>query len=372
MPPNGGLIVNERSALGLSAVWRAVALISGTVAALPVKTYRKDSNGIKTPVPSLLDNPSGVGVGNGQTSYEWSETVLLHLLLHGNAYLLHLRNQAGVIIGLLPLHPLGVSIEEDSAAPERKVFVVALDDGKTVRLTTHELTHIPALSTDGIRGLSPIKVARESLTTSLAGEKLAETLFNSGALVSGMVTPEDDLPAEEARQIQEDINLKMHGVQNANTIRVVNRRLKFSSFSLSAEDAQFLQSRSFQVEEVARWFGTPPHLLMQTEKQTSWGTGIEEQHRALGRHTLSPWANRIEQRLSRLVPRGQFVEYDFAGLERPNLQDELTLLMDQVNNGFLTLNEARAVRNLPPVEGGDALRLPTYSAVEDTNDNDDA
>ena len=118
---------------------------------------------------------------------------------------------------------------------------------------------------------------------------------------------------------------------------------------MTAADAQFLESRAFQIEEVARWFGVPPHLLMQTDKQTSWGTGVEEQNNGLSRFTIHPWTTRIEQALSRLLPSTQWVEFDFASLERPTPEDEINLIIAQVNAGILTVDEARALRNLPPL-----------------------
>jgi HK97 family phage portal protein len=118
---------------------------------------------------------------------------------------------------------------------------------------------------------------------------------------------------------------------------------------MTATDAQFLQSRQFQIEEISRWTGVPPHLLMQTEKQTSWGTGVEEQNRALGRTVLLPWAQRVEHRASRLLAVPRWVEFEFAGLERPSPDREIELLLAQVAGGLLTVNEARAYRNLPPL-----------------------
>jgi HK97 family phage portal protein len=154
------------------------------------------------------------------------------------------------------------------------------------------------------------------------------------------------------------LNAKLTGVENAGAIAVINRKLKFTPWTLSNEDAQFLQSRQFQIEEIARWFGIPPFELMQTDKQTSWGTGIEAQQRGLARTVLSPWANRLEQRLSRLLPKNQFAEFEFAALERGNPADEIRLLIEQVNAGLLTKNEARAIRNLPPLPEGPAPTEP--------------
>lgn len=348
-----GVEVGEGTALGLSAVYRAVSLISGTIATLPMRTMRDTGDGMRQRVSSFLDNPGGP---MGPTSYEWTETVLLHLLLHGNAFLAHVYGGAGQILALTPLHPLCVTVDADKDVPGGKRFTANLDDGTRQEYDARTLTHIPALCLDGLRGLSPIAVARNSLGTAVAGDRAAANMFSNGLMISGLVTPEEDMEEADAKVAKESLNRFAGGWENAGGIAVVNRRLKFTPWTMSAEDAQFLQSRQFQIEEIARWYGVPPHLLMQTEKQTSWGTGVEVQNRGLARFSLHPWTARIEQRLSRLLPNPRFVEFDFAGLERPTPEQEIDLLIKQVQAGLLTLDEARAIRNLPPLEQSDPAR----------------
>lgn len=355
-----GVSVGENSALALSAVYRAVSLISGTLAGLTLRTLRVADDGSRVRVGSFLDDPNAPA----QTAYEWMETICLHLLLHGNAFLAHVYNGAGALAGLTPVHPLAVSVDwektGDGKLTGRKRFDATLSDGQRISFTEDEMTHIPALSLDGLRGLSPIALARNSLSTAVAADRAAAKLFADGALVSGLVTPEEDLAPGEAQKIMDQLNSKVAGWENAAKIAVINRKLKFSPWMLSAVDAQFLESRQFQVEEIARWYGVPPHLLMQTEKQTSWGTGVAEQNRGLARFTLAPWAHRIERRLSRLLPGPRFCEFDFASLERPTPEQEIDLLIQQVNAGLMTVNEARKIRNMPPIDGGDKLRVAPW------------
>jgi HK97 family phage portal protein len=360
-PNYSGVEVNEQSALTLSAVFRAVALISGTVASLPMRTIRDHSAG-RMQIQSFLDDPGG---RYGPTPFSWKETTLLHLTLHGDAFLAHVFNAAGARVALEAIHPLAVGVRwatrqerESGEVVGPKVFTATLCDGTTMRFDARTMTQIMYLSLDGLRGLSPIAIARNSLGTAIAGDRAAAKLFSDGALMSGLVTPvDDDLDGDEANKIQEEINRNAGGWENAAKLSVINRRLQFVPWTINAEDLQFLQSRQFQIEEIARWFGVPPHLLMQTEKQTSWGQGVESQNRAMGRTVLLPWTLRIEEALSRLLPRPQWIEFDFAGLERPTPEAEIGLLVQQVNAGLLTINEARRHRNLPPVAGGDELRI---------------
>ncbi|TFV61403.1 phage portal protein [Mycobacterium sp. PS03-16] len=343
-----GQSVGEQSVLGLAAVYRAVSLIAGTIASLPMRTIVTNADGSTTRARSFLDTPGGP---TGPTAFEWKESVLVHLLLHGNAYCAHIYGGAGQIVGLLPIHPSAVSVEIDERTGTR-FYTVALSDGTRRLLDATQLTHIPALSTDGVVGLSPIAVARNMFGTSLAGERAAARMFSNGAMVSGIVTPEEDLTADEATTIKNDLRNRLQGTANAGDIAVINRKLKFTQWSMNAEDAQFLQSRAFQVEEIARIYGVPPHLLMQTEKQTSWGTGVSEQNRGFARYTLEPWTTRVQERLSRLLTGNRKVEFDYSAFVQPSPEIEIPLLIQQVESGLLTVNEARKIRNLPPLPGG--------------------
>jgi HK97 family phage portal protein len=363
-----GVTIGETSALGLSAVWRAVNLIAGTLASLPLRTLRDTGDGMKQRMTSFLDDPGGP---DGPTPFAWKETIFTHALLHGDAFLAHVFNGAGAIAALIPIHPLAVSVRwvraDETPRPGGKVYTASLADGTRQEFDASTMTQVSGLTLDGLRGVSVVSYARSSLGTAVAADRAAAKLFGSGALISGMVTPEEDLDEDEAKQIKAGLNRGIAGWENAAEIAVINRKLKFTPWQMNAEDAQFLQSRVFQVEEIARWFGIPPHLLGQTEKVTSWGAGIEVQNRGLARTVLMPWARRFEERLSRLLPAPRFVEFDFAGLERPTPEQEIDLLIKQVESGLLTLNEARAIRNMPPVAGGDVAQgtTPPAAAVEE-------
>lgn len=367
-PNYSGVNVGEATALSISAVWRACSLISGTIASLPMRTIR-EVDGTRTVVSSFLDDPGGP---NGPTPFEWRETVLLHLLLHGNAFLAHVFNGAGTLAALVPVHPLAVTVEWERDAQGlltgRKLFKANLNDGRPYTFTHETMTHIPAQCTDGLRGLSPIEVARNSLGTAIAGERAAAKMFSNGALHAGMVTSDEDVDEEEAEAIRSALERRVSGWENAGEIAFINRKLTFSPWTMSMEDAQFLQSRQFQIEEIARWYGIPPYELMQTEKQTSWGTGIEAQQRGLARQVLGPWTNRLEQRLSRLLATPRFIRFDFAGLERPTPEQEIALLIQQVGAGLITVNEARKIRGMDPITGGDELRNPSGNQPNPLND----
>lgn len=350
-----GVTVTESTALTLSPVWRAVSLIAQTLASCEVNSVQKFNDGTFEKVDSWVDDPAG---GSGATRFEFWETVTVHLLLHGNAYLMHVYSENGTFMGLYPVHPLGVTVDVED---NQKRYKITLSDGSFKYYNDATMTHIPALSLDGIMGVSPIQTARNSLGVAVAGERAAAKMFSNGSMIQGMVTPEEDVTPEEAQQIKESIDLKMQGWDNAGDIPVINRKLKFTPWSMSNADAEFLSSRMFQVEEIARWFGVPPHLLMQTEKQTSWGSGVAEQNRGLSRTVLGPWARRIEDRVTKLLPAGQTLVFDFAPLERPNPEQETELILRQIQGGLLTPNEGRAMLNRPSAPNGDQLFMPAGS-----------
>lgn len=367
-----GVAVNESSALALSAVYRAVALISGTLGTLPMPTYRQVDVDVRERVASFLDDPGGTDEID-LTPFEWKQTVLLHLTLNADSFLVHQFNGAGAVVGLLPVHPLGVSVRwrrpDETQFVGRKVYRITFAEGQGMapgafrEFDRTGLTQVSWMSLDGLRGCSPIAYGANSIGTAIAGDRAAAKMFGSGAMLSGVMTPEEDVDEDEAKAIKAGIERNAAGWENAAEIAVINRRMKFTPWQMNAVDAQFLESRQFSVEEVSRWFGVPPHLLMQMDKQTSWGSGVEVQNRAMARTVLAPWATLVEQRLSRLLSSPRSVAFDFAALERPTPEAEVDLLIKQVEAGLITIDEARHARGLPPLPA--PAVAPAPAAVEE-------
>ncbi|BBY82285.1 phage portal protein [Mycolicibacterium pulveris] len=342
-PSLAGVSVNDRSALGLSAVYRCVSLISGSIASLPLRTVVTNPDGTTQRATSWLDDPAGP---DGVTGFEWVEFLMVSLLLHGNAYFFQQRGGALQLLGLQPIPPQCVGVEVKNG---RKLYRVQLDNGQTQQFSDREIVHIPGISLDGCTGVSPIQIAKNSLGQAIATERSATRLFQNGLLASAIVTPEDTLTEDEATAVKEALDRKSGGETNAGGISVINRKLKVTPWSIDPEAAQFLESRAFAVDEVSRWFGIPPHLLGQTEKQTSFGAGLSEQNRGYAKYTLEPWTRRIEARLTRLLPEGRKAEFDFRSLVSPDPETEINLLIKQTDAGLLTKAEARAILNRPPL-----------------------
>lgn len=373
---DAGVEVSEQSTLGVAAVWRAVSLISGSIAGLPLQTMRSIEPGRTQQVTSFLDERPG-GPMSDLTPFEWTETLLLHELFHGNAYLAHVFNGAGAIIGLVPIHPMAVTPEWqrfEGRLTGRKIFnVTTPEEGRLKTFTEADMTHIPGLSSDSLRGYSPLWLQRNTFGRSISASRAAARQFSNGAMISGMVTPDEDVEEDEATKIKGMIDRKVSGWENAGAIAVINRKLKFTPWTMTSADAQFLESRAFEVEEIARLFGLLPIHLSQTEKQTSWGTGVAEQNRGLARFTFQPWTKRIEQRVSRILPAPRFVRYDYGEILQPAHEQLIPLVIQQVKAGLMTPNEGRLKLGMDTIEGGDELRAesaPSSAAPVPADDTD--
>ncbi len=356
-----GVPVGETTALGLSAVFRAVSLVSGTVAMLPLYTLR-EVDGRVTRVASVFDDP---GVVVGMTPFEWKQTVIAHQMLHGDSFLAHIYNQGGGLAGLIPIHPSSVQVDpppkqpSSELTPFRKTYTAFLQDGSRRTFTDRTMTHCPAMSMDGRRGIGLIQVARNALGIGVAGDRAAGKMFSDGAMMSGLATPEEgeSWGPDDAKAIKADLDLKTAGWENAAAIAVINRRIKLQKWQMTNEEAQFLASRQFQIQEVARFTGVPASQLMDPGSVSTWGTGVEIQNRGLSRYCLAHWTSRLEQRLSRRLAAPRSVRFDYHEWERPTPEQEIDLLIKQTGRPILTVNEARARLGLGPVDGGDVLDL---------------
>jgi len=344
--------VNAYTVLGLAAVLRAVSIISTTIAGLPLKTYEKADNGERVQIPSEFDDPyPGM---DGLPPFAWVETILWHLLIWRNAYLWHeARADGSRGIAYRPLIPSAIA--KVTRENGRRVFEVRETVGGEVqRVGSETVTYIPGPSLDGVSGHPLLLHTRAVFSAAISGDKTAQRTLRKGIRIAGLVTPgdneQDDFDATEGEAILESLRANVLGSQNAGDIAVINRRLKLQPWNVTSNiESQFHETLMYVLMEIEQIFGIPPHLMADTEKQTSWGTGVGEQNLSLARFTLRGWSDRLEQWLSKRLPARQFVEFDYVGLLQGTPAEEIHLLIDQVNAGLLTVDEARRIRNLPPL-----------------------
>lgn len=341
---SAGVPVNQKTALGITAFFRGTVLIAGDSASLPLHAYKLKRSGERDDVTSqhlvLLDPHPEL------TAYEYWELVYGHLVTWGNHFSLKKRGGGDRIIGLEPLIPSRVRVGRDSKGV--KVFAVRLDDGQEVPMLSDEVFHVPGFGYDGILGLNPIEVARNALGLSLAVEQFGAQLFANGALFAGVLQTDRRLDKTQADALKARWSEMTQGLKNAHQTAILDSGAKFQPLSMSPEDAQFLDTRRFSVVEVARLLGVPPHMLMETDKSTSWGSGLEEQHLAYLTHTLAFYLNRVAARVSKeLLPRGTFAEHITEALLKSNTTKRYAAYQSAINSGWMNRAEVRRKENLP-------------------------
>jgi HK97 family phage portal protein len=358
---DAGVQVTETGALHMPAVWRAVSVVASVSASLPLHPYKVGTKD-RARHP-LLENPHPE-----LTGFELWRLTYVHRLLWGNAYLQKVRNRGGQVVQLWPVRPSRVKVDREPPSednPGGKVFWIEDDNGTRQRRTTREILHLPGLGYDGVTGCSPIRAAAQGIGLGLAAEKSAARLYGSGNMISGVLQTEQRLNREQAEQLKAAWKAKMAGHQAAHDVAVLDSGASFNPVVMPYKDSQFLESRQFQVVEIARMFGVPLFLLMETTKSTSWGTGLEQQAQGFVTFDLGPtWLTPTEQRITKeLLPDGLYAKYSLQGLLRGDSAARATFYRALRDIGALSANDIRALEDMPPLEkDGDIYLQPTYMA----------
>lgn len=364
-----GMSITEKKSLAMPAVWRAINLISGTIGSLPLHAYRSDgearSRVTSGKAAALLNAPHP-----DMTPMELWEAVSGCLLLWGNAYLWMVRDEVttgtsrqGPPKELWLLNPAKVRPGRTSTG--RKIYMIG---GGELEADDTNVLHIKGFGLDDVVGLSPIQLNRQGIALALAAEQFGAELFANGSLATGILQTDVKLKETDADALQKRWDQKRLGLNASKTI-ILGGGLKFERLTIPPEDAQFLETRSFQVSEVARIFGVPPHLLMDTEKSTSWGTGIEQQSISFVVNTLRPWLTRIEQRLTRVLkPEPVFARFSVEGLLRGDSAARASFYKELWSLGVFSTNDILALEERPPVEGGDVRYRPLNMGQLGTTD----
>jgi HK97 family phage portal protein len=361
VPSVAGVNVSPDSAMRISAVWACVRVLSETIASLPLLVYRRRDDGGRErasghPLYDLLHTQPN----RWQTAFEFFEMLTACVLLRGNAYAEIVPGPRGPVDQLLPLHPDRVTVEALRGGGQR--YRVNRDDGTVDTLLDSEVLHLRGLSSDGITGLSVVEYAREAMGLSLATESYGARLFSQNARPGGVLTHPNKLSQDVADRIRTSWQQAHSGLANAHSVAVLEEGMKFEPVGMTNEDAQFLATREFQIEEVARWFRVPLHMISSTTKATSWGSGIEQLSLGFVTYTLLPWLRRWEQAISRdLISATDtyFCEFLVDGLLRGNTKDRYDAYAVARNWGWMSVNDIRRRENMNPVgPEGDRLLEP--------------
>ena len=358
-----GKPVNERTAMQTTAVYACVRILAEAVASLPLHVYEYQDDGGKKlvhdhPLYYLLhDEPNPE-----MTSFVFRETLMSHLLIWGNAYAQIIRDGAGRVLGLYPLLPDKMEVQRDDRGNIYYEYSRNSDENPmfkeygNIKLKAEDVLHIPGLGFDGLIGYSPIAMAKNAVGMTLACEEYGASFFANGANPGGVLEHPGVL--KDPSKVRESWNSVYRGVNNAHKIAVLEEGMKYQQIGIPPEEAQFLETRKFQINEIARLYRIPPHMVGDLDKSSF--SNIEQQSLEFVKYTLDPWVIRWEQSLQRslLLPgeKGKyFIKLNVDGLLRGDYQSRMNGYAVGRQNGWFSANDIREMENMNPIpdeEGG--------------------
>lgn len=360
---SSGKAVTERSAMQMTAVYSCVRILSEAVAGLPLHLYRYNESGGKEkavdhPLYRLLhDEPNPE-----MSSFVFRETLMTHLLLWGNGYAQIIRNGRGEVIALYPLMPNKMTVDRDKNGQIYYRYQHSSDEADTMEnsaviLRPADVLHIPGLGFDGLVGYSPIAMAKNAIGLAIATEEFGAKFFANGATPGGIL--EHPGTVKDPERIRESWNRAFGGSGNSGKTAILEEGMKYTPISISPNEAQFLETRKFQINEIARIFRVPPHMVGDLEKSSF--SNIEQQSLEFVKYTLDPWVVRWEQSIQRqlLNPDEKsryFVKFNVQGLLRGDYQSRMQGYATARQNGWMSANDIRELEDLdriPAEDGGD-------------------
>ena len=354
-----GKTVNPRNAVQVSTVYACVRVIAETIASLPFGVYEETDDGNRKATEHQLYRLLHDEPNPEMTSFVMRETMLTHLLLWGNSYSQIIRSGRNKIIALYPLLPDRMEVDRDSKGKLTYTYTTA--EGLQVKLDPLDVLHIPGLGFDGIMGYSPIALEKNAIGLGIAAEEYGSRFFQNGARPSGVLTHPNTV--KDPKRLRESWNAAYGGSANGSKVAILEESMTFTPISLPNNEAQFLETRKFQVEEICRIFRVPPHLVGNLDRATF--SNIEHQSIDFAVHTIRPWLVRIEQAMNRALfadsEKGHFyVQFNIDGLMRGDYKSRMEGYSIGRQNGWLSANDIRSLENMNPIpaeEGGDTYLI---------------
>lgn len=347
--------------IGIAATWACVNLLAGTIASLPLMIYRRGADGsreVATDHPLyyvLHDSPNF-----DQTAVDFWEYMCAAIELHGNAYADLVRRDGGGLYSMVPVRPDLVEVKR--LANGDLEYRWTDENGAQVR-GQQDVLHIRGFSGGPLGGVSTLSTCARTFHAAGSAEMAASKMFDNGVMPSGVLSTEKTLTPEQRQLAEQLLTEKFRGAMNAGRPMLLDNAVKWEQLTISPEDAQLLETRRFGIEEICRVFGVPPHMIGHTENSTSWGTGLEQQTLGFQKFTLRRRLKRIEQALEKQLrtpadrAAGISIEFNLEGLLRGDSEGRASFYNTMTQIGAMTINEVRALENLPPVEGGDTPRM---------------
>lgn len=352
-----GMTVTNDSALQLAAVWACVRIISETIATLgwhivhdmPDGTKRREVGTQRDRLLNQMANPE-------MTAFVWRETALAHCLLWGNHYSEIVRDAGGRPQALYPIDPSRVLVERDEN--ERVVYRVLQDNAGYATLQARDVLHVHGLGTDGINGISVVAFAQRSIGVGLALDEFGSSFYKHGAHVGAALKHPGKLSASAKDYLKASFADAYAGASNAHKTLVLEEGMSVEKLSMSMVDAQFLESRKFQVSEICRWFRVPPHKVADLDRATF--SNIEHQSIEFVQDTILPWCRRLEQEVDAKL-FGQWAattRLNIDTLLRGDIASRYAAYQKGREGGWLSANDVRRLESMDPIENGDIYLQP--------------
>jgi HK97 family phage portal protein len=366
---DAGVDVSPSSSMQVAAVYRCVSIISGTMGMLPWRVYARDGDRETIQADHPVDVLLSRSPNRWQTPYQFKQWIALCQCLRGNAFAFVAR-KGGQPVELVPLHPDHMTVEQIGDFDVRYTYTTF--DGRRQIFTPEEIMHFRTMSLNGLWGLSPIDAARQGIGLAVAAEKFGARHFGSGVRPTGSLK----LPAgtklspEAIERLRTDINTILSGVDNSHKVAIFEEGMEWQSLSMTADEAQYVDARKFQRSDIAMFYGVPPHMLGDVDKQTSWGSGIESQGIAFIIYTMLPWlASAQDVANARLFGNGEtelFTQFRTDDLTRADLATMANAIATLTNTGAISPNEARRMLRMNPREdaAGDNYVVPGAKAID--------
>ena len=360
---NDASAAGSGSALGIATTWACVNLLAGTIASLPLMVYQRDGDARTVARDHSLYRVLHDSPNYDQSAVDFWEFMEAGIELQGNAYA-EIKKLGGRITSLVPIRPDIVQVRRRSDGSLEYRWSA---DGRSYVRQGGDILHIRGFGGGPLGGASPLTVCRKAFNQALNIDSASSAFFANGVKASGILKAKDTLTAPQRSEAEALLQEKFAGAMNAGRPMLLDRDMQWEQITINPEDAQMLESRRFSVEEICRVFGVPPHMIGHTENSTSWGTGLEQQTLGFQKFTLRRRLKRIEQALEKqlLSPddkqAGVTIEFSLEGLLRGDSQARSNFYQSGLMNGWMTINEVRALENLTPVEGGDVPRMQSQN-----------
>ncbi|QQK75086.1 phage portal protein [Salicibibacter cibarius] len=364
---NSGVNVSESRAMQLTAVYACVRILSETVAHLPFPVYKRVNHGKEKATDHHLYNILQSRANPHMTAFNFRETAMNHLLLRGNFYAEIERDEANRPKALWPLRPDKMDVKRTRDDRGLEYYYVDPDGGNKI-FPNHLILHIPGMGFDGLLGYSPLTLAREAIGMGVAAEKYGASFYKNGGRPSGVLESPQAIGDEGATRMQEDWERLHDGLENKHRVALLEQGTTYREIGVTPDEAQFLSTRKFQTEEIARFFRVPPHMLGDLERATF--SNIEQQSIDFVTHSITPWIKRWEQNVHmQLFGQGtqktHFPEFVLEGLLRGDTESRYNAYSKAIQDGWMSPNDAREKENKNHVDGLDIYRFPVNMVPAD-------